>query len=145
LVDKDLVRTKLTYIASNLTLLDGKSGLSLEQFLIDIDQQYVVLHALQLAIQAAMDLAAHFISDEGWEIPARSGQAFTTLAERGVLAADLAARLRTMAAFRNLIVHEYGEVNLNTVYDIWHGSLDDLRQFASAVSQYLSIDPAGQH
>ena len=42
MVDKDLVRTKLTYIASNLTLLDGKSGLSLEQFLIDIDQQYVV-------------------------------------------------------------------------------------------------------
>ncbi len=62
MVDKDLVRTKLTYIASSLTLLDGKSGLSLEQFLIDIDQQYVVLHALQLAIQAAMDLAAHFIS-----------------------------------------------------------------------------------
>ena len=42
MVDKDLVRTKLTYIASNLTLLDGKSGLSLALFLIDIDQQYVV-------------------------------------------------------------------------------------------------------
>ena len=47
MVDKDLVRTKLTYIASNLALLDGKSGLSLALFLIDIDQQYVVLHALQ--------------------------------------------------------------------------------------------------
>ena len=137
MVDKDLARAKLIYIASNLALLDGKSALPLPNFLNDIDQQYVVLHALQLAIQAAMDLSAHFVADEGWEIPARSGQVFSVLGDRNVISAELATRLRTMAAFRNLIVHEYGEINLKTVYEIWHNSLNNLRQFAAAVMEYL--------
>lgn len=140
MVDKDLARTKLTHIASNLALLDSKSALPLENFLTNVDQQYVVLHALQLAIQAAMDLAAHFVADEGWEVPARSGQVFSVLAERSVISAEIASRLRTMAAFRNLIVHEYGEVNLKTVYEIWHRSLDDLREFAAAVMKDIESD-----
>jgi uncharacterized protein YutE (UPF0331/DUF86 family) len=95
------------------------------------------LHALQLAIQAAMDLAAHFVADEGWEIPARSGEVFSVLAGRGVVDEELARRLRKMASFRNLIVHEYGEVDLTVVYDIWHKSLGDLSAFAAAVTKYL--------
>lgn len=142
MVDKDLARTKLTYITSNVTLLDGKSALPLQDFLNDIEQQYVVLHALQLAIQAAMDLAAHFVADEGWELPSRSGQVFSVLGERGVVSGDLASRLRTMASFRNLIVHEYGEINLKTVYEIWHKSLSDLKEFSAAVMNYIEDDPS---
>ena len=138
MVDRDLARTKLSDIASNLALLDGKAGLSREDFLENTDQQYVVLHALQLAIQAAIHLAAHITTDEGWGIPPRSGQAFITLADHQVISSDLAARLRSMTAFRNLVVHEYGQLALDKVYDIWHESLDDLRQFASAVSRFLS-------
>jgi len=137
LVDKDLARAKLTYIASNLALLDAKSALPIPAFLADIDQQYVVLHALQLAIQAAMDLAAHFLADEGWEVPTRSGQVFSVLAERNVISEELALKLRKMASFRNLIVHEYGEIDLRIVYEIWHRSLNDLREFAAAVASYI--------
>lgn len=140
MVDKDLARTKLTYIAANVALLERKAGLPLPGFLNDIDQQYVVLHALQLAIQAAIDLAAHFLADEGWEVPARSGQVFSVLAERAVIAEELASRLRKMASFRNLVVHEYGEVDLKIVYEIWHKSLGDLKEFAAAVMKYLESD-----
>ena len=138
MVDRDLVRTKLSYIATNLVLLDSKAALSQTEFLGSTDQQYVVLHAMQLAIQAAIDVAAHIVTDEGWGIPARSGQAFLTLSEQHVLTADLAARLRTMAAFRNLVVHEYGGLDLNIVYDLLTKSLSDLRDFAAAVEAFLS-------
>ena len=141
MVDKDLARTKLSDIASNLALLDSKAALSREEFLRSTDQQYVVLHALQLAIQAAIHLAAHITTDEGWGIPPRSGQAFSVLSDHRVIPADLASRLRSMAAFRNLVVHEYGQLALEKVYDIWHESLDDLRQFTVAVSKFLSELP----
>ena len=89
------------------TILEGKKDIGEPEFLQSIDHQYVVLYSLQLAIQAALVLAAHLIADEGWEAPERSGEAFLTLGEKGVLAPELSRRLRTMASFRNLIVHEY--------------------------------------
>jgi uncharacterized protein YutE (UPF0331/DUF86 family) len=139
LVDKDLARTKLTYIATNLVILEARQNLTEQQFLESIDHQYVVLHALQLAIQAALDLATHLIADEGWDVPERSGEAFLVLSQHKALDASLAQRLRAMASFRNLIVHEYADVNLKAVYRIWHESLNDLKQFAAATSSHFAI------
>lgn len=139
MVNKDLARTKLGYIATNLAILDGKKSVSEPEFVLNTDCQYVVLHALQLAIQAALDLATHIIADEGWDVPERSGDAFLTLGAKGVLNVELSQRLRTMASFRNLIVHEYADINLKAVFKIWRESLDDLRQFATLVTTRFSI------
>ena len=139
MVDKDLARTKLAYIATNLAILEAKQNIAEETFLQNVDHQYVVLHALQLAIQAALDLAAHLIADEGWEVPERSGEAFLILGQKKILDGELSNRLRTMASFRNLIVHEYADVNLSSVYKIWHESVDDLKQFAVSVASHFSI------
>ena len=139
MVDKDLARTKLTYIAANLAILEGKQGISEEEFLESVDQQYVVLHALQLAIQAALDLAAHLIADEGWDVPERSGDAFLILGQKKILDTELSQRLRTMASFRNLIVHEYANFNLSSVYKVWHESLNDLKQFSILIASHFSI------
>ena len=143
MVDKDLARIRLTYIDTNVGILEGKHAIPREDFLEDTDQQYVVLHAMQLAIQAAIDLTAHIVTDEGWGVPVRSGQAFAILADNKVLAPDLSARLRAMSSFRDLIVHEYGALDLNVVYRLLHESLPDLRLFAAAIETLLSksLDP----
>ena len=140
MVSKDLARTKLGYIATNLAILEGKKGVTETEFENSTDCEYVVLHALQLAMQAALDLAAHIVADEGWDIPERSADAFLTLGKKGVLKPELSNRLRAMASFRNLIVHEYAAIDLKAVYRIWHESLDDLRQFASSVTAHFSSD-----
>ncbi len=93
LVSKDLVRTKLGYIAANVAILESKKGLTESEFANNTDYEYVILHALQLAIQAALDLAAHVVADEGWAIPERSGEAFLTLGQNGILEFDLSNRL----------------------------------------------------
>ena len=138
MVDRDLIRTRLTYIDTNVRILEDKIAIPKEDFLEDVDQQYVVLHAMQLAIQAAIDLAAHIVTDEGWGVPIRGGQAFATLADNKVLPADLSARLRVMSSFRNLIVHEYGDIDLSVVFRLLHESLPDLRLFAAAIEAFLS-------
>ena len=139
MVDKDLSRTKLNHIATNLAILDGKAAITREAFVSDVDEQYVVLHALQLCMQAAIDLAAHIVADEGWATPSRSGESFRTMAEHGVISEPLAVKLMQMAAFRKLIVHEYGEIDLDTVFDIWHNALADLREFARLSTSYFSL------
>ncbi|WP_235551420.1 DUF86 domain-containing protein [Neomoorella thermoacetica] len=42
-----------------------------------------------------------------------------------------------MAGFRNILVHEYGKIDLKKVADIMNNHLNDFRQYARYIVQYL--------
>ena len=44
--------------------------------------------------------------------------------------AELAARLKAMVGFRNVLVHEYRKRDLNILLDVVEHRLDDLLRFA---------------
>jgi uncharacterized protein YutE (UPF0331/DUF86 family) len=58
------------------------------------------------------------------------------MGELGVLPVDFARNLAPMAGFRNILVHEYINVDWNHVYNHLQG-LDELHRFGSLVRQWL--------
>ena len=90
---------------------------------------------LFVAIQAALDLASHWIADAGWPIPEAYGDAFRALAERGVIDPALAQRLRGAAGLRNFIAHQYGGIDWERVHRETPGDLADLEALAQALSK----------
>jgi hypothetical protein len=59
----------------------------LDQFLADPKSRDVAISYLFLAIQECIDLAAHWVADEGWGEPDDAGSAFDALADRQVIEA----------------------------------------------------------
>jgi uncharacterized protein YutE (UPF0331/DUF86 family) len=92
----------------------------------------VVLHLWQ-AVQVVIDLAVSSCVRLGLGSPATYGDAFRSLAGAGVLDAGLAARLASAAAFRNLIVHAYADLDLRRVHAIATHGPADLRAFLAAL------------
>lgn len=92
----------------------------------------VVLHLWQ-AIQVVIDLATATCVRLGLGSPATYGDAFRRLAEAGVLDPQLGTRLAGAAAFRNLLVHAYGRLDLQRVHAIARAGPDDLRAFLAAL------------
>ncbi len=88
---------------------------------------------LQRAIQAAIDLASHLVSAEGYGTPDSVGGVFALLHERGVIDADLAARLRRMVGFRNIAVHEYQTLDPAILDAILDRHLGDLKTLARQI------------
>jgi uncharacterized protein YutE (UPF0331/DUF86 family) len=88
----------------------------------------VILHLWQ-AIQIVIDLAMAASVRLGSGTPATYGDAFRLLADAGVLEAALAERLARAAAFRNLIVHAYGKLDLARVHMIAASGPADLQAF----------------
>ena len=80
-------------------------------------------------------MANHVIASEGYRAPADYADAFRSLHQAGVLGADLAERLEGMARFRNLLVHQYDDVDDRRVHGIMRQDLEDLDRFAAAVLQ----------
>jgi uncharacterized protein YutE (UPF0331/DUF86 family) len=96
------------------------------------------LHTLQVAIQAALDVASHIMSDERLGEPRTNRDLFTFLARQGHLPGELADRLGRMAGFRNVLVHGYQDVDLAIVRDILVNRLDDLLGFVRAIRVRLA-------
>lgn len=89
------------------------------------------------AIEACIDVAQHVCSAERWGPPDDNGDAMTLLGRHGVLEPPLAHRMRQAVGFRNVLVHEYVDVD-DAVVTARLQDLDDLRRFAACVARYVS-------
>jgi uncharacterized protein YutE (UPF0331/DUF86 family) len=103
----------------------------------DIRETRFVLHTLQIAIQATLDVASHIVSDERLGEPETNRQLFDRLAAHGWLPTDLAETMGRMAGFRNILVHGYGDVNVEIVKEILEHRLEDLLAFVAAIRARL--------
>lgn len=99
----------------------------------DVREARFVEHTLQIAIQAALDVASHIVSDERLGEPATNKQLFDLLASNGWIDKAAAATLRDMAGFRNILVHGYGDIELAIVRNVVEMHLGDLLDFVTAV------------
>lgn len=99
----------------------------------DVREQRFVEHTLQIAIQAALDVASHIVSDERLGEPRTNQETFDLLSRAGWLDADLAVTLRAAVGFRNVLVHGYAGVDVAIVKDIVENHLGDLLAFVAAI------------
>lgn len=135
MTDTELVLKKLGEIATYLRELEtlGRPD-RIEE---DLRDQRFLLHTLQMAIQAAIDVASHIVADERLGEPEANRDLFLILGTSEWLAADLAHRLAEMASFRNVIVDGYSQVDLSIVRRIAEEDLDDLQAFVQGVRSRL--------
>jgi uncharacterized protein YutE (UPF0331/DUF86 family) len=87
--------------------------------------------ALQLSIQACIDVAGHLVAELDLPLPPNYRSLFPELTSVG-LDQGLAARLGDAAGLRNILVHDYLDLDENVVWSAL-GHLDDLRGFAAFV------------
>nr|KJR73780.1 MAG: hypothetical protein TU35_03890 [Thermoproteus sp. AZ2] len=103
-----------------------------------------VLHLLQTAAQALIDLGAHLLAELGGELPRRYADIPKALRELGVLPMHDADLMRRAVGFRN-VVHGYAGVSLDIVRAILgERTYRELYRLALAMAKYAAergIDP----
>ncbi|MBP8163754.1 MAG: DUF86 domain-containing protein [Propionivibrio sp.] len=135
MVDRDLVLKKLAFIETRVRELQTLARLDLLES--DIREERFVVHTLQLAAQAAIDVASHIVSDDRLGEPRTNAELFELLHRAGWLGPDLTRAMRNLAGFRNIVVHGYEDVALGVVRDIVRDRLPDLLGFAAAIGDRL--------
>ena len=140
MVDQDILLAKVAAIRRCLERIRTVTGGDPES-LVDLDRQDVFVLNLQRAVQAAIDLAVHIVSDESWGIPATLKEAFTLMAAHGVVSRDLGGHLEAMVGFRNLAVHDYQAIDPRVLQRILTERLGDLDTFCDAALAFAGRPP----
>ena len=141
MVDRDLIIAKAASVRVHLDRIAAKAGADLQVFMSDLDRQDVVSFNLHLAVENCIDIAAHIISENGWGVPGSASEMFYLLEDRGILDPELTERMIKAVGLRNLIVHEYGKIDLNLLFATVRNNLNDLNSYLSNIFKKLDIIP----
>jgi uncharacterized protein YutE (UPF0331/DUF86 family) len=129
--DRDLIEKLLASIDTCVQEL--RTLARLDRIADDVRERRFVEHTLQIAIQAALDVASHIVSDERLGEPATSRELFELLAGSGWLDKALTHRLSRMVGMRNVLVHGYAKVDPTLLRDAVSHHLGDLLEFAARI------------
>ena len=139
MVDTDLILAKAGSVKRHLNRVFEKRKTDLRTFLKNIDIQESVLFNIQMAIQNCIDIAAHIISDEGFGVPGSTNEMFYLLEENGYLDNEITEKMVKAVGLRNLVVHEYGKIDLERIFEVTQKDIIDLNEFLKSIFKKLGL------
>jgi uncharacterized protein YutE (UPF0331/DUF86 family) len=134
LVRKDLVAARLERFRHYIKTLKAIREFGLEIFKKDVYLHATAERFLHLSIESLLNIGSHIIADLGLKKPDTYSEIFEILADEGVISESLLRELEGMAAFRNILVHDYFHVDLDQVYKILQKKLESMGKLAEAFS-----------
>lgn len=93
---------------------------------------------LQIAVEAVIDICHLLVTGLRLGLPAEEDDLFEKLAQAGIISPQMRETAGRMKGFRNILVHEYGDVDDRIVYEMASERLGDFEVFKEEVLQALS-------
>ena len=137
MVDKEVVLNRLNHLEENLEYIKGIREYDKKDFINNKDIYLRYERALHLVIEAIIDLANHLIADQRLRTPDSNRDIFKILFENNFIEKELAENLNKMAGFRNILVHDYLDLDRKLEYKIIINNIHDIQQFMKIVVNYI--------
>ena len=138
-MDRDLIAQKLESLRRCVERVRQRSPATAAALANDPDAQDILTLNITRAVQLCVDIGAHLIAAQNKPAPDTMGQTFDTLADMGVISADLAMRMKKSVGFRNIAVHNYEAIDWTITHAIATHHIDDFAAFATAVAKAAGI------
>ncbi len=137
MVRAEVIRKRLNKLDEYLGILRGLQRYTFEEFVGDPERYGSAERFLQLAIEAITDMGGHVIAELNLGVVNWYSDIPTILAEKGHIPADLQEKWIRMLGFRNILVHEYLDVDRRIVYEVLQERLEDIEAFKQVFVQFL--------
>lgn len=136
-LEREAIMPRLNGIKRNIAKLRRLGKLPLEDFRSG-DSFDLAQHHLRLALEGVFHIGAHVLS----RLPGSRAVEYKEIAERlgdaGIVEKSFAnEKLVPMAKLRNLLVHQYADIDPAQIYNIVQNHLIDIETFLSAIKDLM--------
>ena len=140
MVSIDVVKKRLNQLTTSLNKIERFKDISLDEFLKDDIVQDVVEYNLFIAINMMIDIATHIVVDNNIGSPETLGGAFDILNKEKYLTDEKAKIYKNMVGLRNILSHEYVDINKKLIYEIFKNNLIDIKKFIIFVELFVYLE-----
>lgn len=139
-VDPDVVQAKLRLLHTLLGDLALYRNCGAEDLEGDRTARYVVERILTSLVDVAVGLNVHLVVGSGGAAPTDQRSSFVRLGDLGFIDEELAGRLAPSAGLRNVLVHEYADIDHAKVAAAIAPALDDFAAYVAALAAHVAED-----
>ncbi|MBM4331957.1 MAG: DUF86 domain-containing protein [Thermodesulfobacteriota bacterium] len=137
-INKEVLRTRISYIEDSLQSLGRFKGIQYEEFHSNPDHFRIAFYDLHRSLEAIMDIGSHILSRIPGARPSSYKDIPRLLEKHRIIPSDFASgQLAKMAGYRNRMVHFYGEIPEREIYNIIQEELEDLHTFCAYIDEVL--------
>ncbi|MCK4554080.1 DUF86 domain-containing protein [Candidatus Parcubacteria bacterium] len=114
-----------------------KNMVDRKRFLTNQMAQDAICRALQSMLEAGLTIGDMIIAENDLRKPEKNDDIFDILAEGKVYPRSFAEELWGAGGFRNILVHNYVDLNLNLVYDNLEKGIPTFKKYARYIAKFL--------
>jgi uncharacterized protein YutE (UPF0331/DUF86 family) len=118
LVNKNVLSARLERLREYLDILASVQQYDCRRFMEDPFIHSTAERNLHLVIECLLDIGNHIIADRGYAKPENYEDIFHILCKNGVIKQQLYKNIQGMAAFRNILVHDYMRLDRAIVHQM---------------------------
>lgn len=124
---------KLNRLEENIIILKSiKDNYSLDNLVADKVDEWGLRYGLFESIQIIIDLACHIVAEKNLGTPKNYSDCISLLISNKYLKDDLGKKIISMIGLRNLLVHDYGIIEIEKLWE-YLNYLDDISDFIYAI------------
>ena len=138
MLDKSVINKKLNDLDKNLALLNELKKLSVEQLSDSLKEQWAVFYGLQISIQITIDIGSNILAALKENHIEEYSDIIYKLAKKKIIPENFAKKIKGMPGLRNLLVHEYGIIDIEKIHDVLQNNLGDFEEFQTYIRKYIN-------
>ncbi|MFB6294979.1 MAG: DUF86 domain-containing protein, partial [Candidatus Nanohaloarchaea archaeon] len=133
---KQEIESKLERLEQRVSRLREHSDTTLDELEEDNTLRSAIERNFQVALEIVLDTCSMVVSYEELEKPDDYRDMILELGEAGILPDEFAERFEAAAGFRNVLVHQYADVDVERLHGYLTENLDDFDTFAREIAAY---------
>lgn len=134
-MDKERVLAKLAEMEGYVTELGDIMPKNLGEY--KGEKRRACERLLQIAIEAILDVCNVLVAELKLGLPSSEEDVLERLKSKDVISDGMFRKLRDMRAFRNVLVHRYGDIEDKKVFSHLKNNLKDFTKFKGEIIEFL--------
>lgn len=139
MIDKEMVKNKISRIQQDLTHLREFIGFSFDEAAKNYKTHKIIERIIEVIINEAIDINQHIIVEKGEkDLPFDFRQSFLLLVDIGVYPREFAQQISKSVGLRNILVHEYLKLDEKIFYKSIKDCYEDYTKYCRYILDYLT-------
>lgn len=137
MVNKERILTKIKELQDYLKELKQIIPKTLEEYKASIEKKRACERLLHVSIECVLDVCDMIVEELDLGIPSDEEDILEKLKSAEVIPIEIVNKVKEMKRFRNVLVHRYGLVKDENVFEILTKDVKDINVFINEILEFL--------
>jgi uncharacterized protein YutE (UPF0331/DUF86 family) len=134
---RDVIENRLKELDAVVGQLNKYRDLKPNAMKQDLEKRWVIERGLEAGAQLILEMADHILSNHFGHYSETYEDALKGLQEKNVISEELYLQIKGLGSMRNILVHQYIQIDLDIVFNSFHKSLKVFPQYAEEIISWM--------